>query len=230
MIELLFFLLTPLLFFVFKQIQKVLNVTFANPILLSILVIAVGLYMGGGSYIQYQAANVPFTSLLELAIVALAIPLYNEFETIKKDFLNVLLCVCTGVITSSTVAITVAYLLGASDQLIATVAPNAVTTPIAITVATNLGGIAPLSAVIVICVGIVGAIIAIPLLTLFKSFNSASSGLAIGVACHAIGTARALEYNAAMGAYASTSLILSTVLTPLLLPAIFSIFKLVSGF
>lgn len=222
-------LITPCLFIAFRALQSHYQWLIFNPILLSIVVISVTLYQLDIEYQKYNQSSVLFNTLLEFAIVALALPLYNEFNQIRNQLLKVVICATVGVIVSSTTAMAIAFYLGASDVIISSVAPNAVTTPIAISVSSLLNGIPALSAIIVICVGIIGATFALPLLILVNGDKPIENGLAIGSACHAIGTAKANEHNPEMGAYASVSLILSAILTPLLLPIIHTLFQAISN-
>ena len=213
------FLLTPICFFISKHTQThILKTTFFNPILVSIVVISIILVWADIPYEHFAKISTPFTWLLELAIVALAIPLYKEARNIKKQTWQFLLSSMLGVFVSSNIAMFCAYLFNMPKVLILSLAPNAVTTPIAIEVSAHIGGIPALSAVIVICVGIFGAVIGLPLLKLFSISNPKAQGIAIGAACHAVGTARAVEVNEQMGAFASVSLILSAILTPLIIP------------
>jgi putative effector of murein hydrolase len=118
-----------------------------------------------------------------------------------------------------------AYILGANETLIVSLAPNAVTAPIAIAVSEQLNGMGALSAVVVICVGLIGAIFGLPILNLVNIKSEQAQGLALGAACHAIGTARAVEHSEKLGAFASLSLALSAMLTPLLVPIVYTFLK-----
>ena len=161
------------------------------------------------------------TFLLEPAIVALAVPLYKEFIHIKSQLKFILVSCTLGVISSTVTALFIAYILGANNQIIASVAPNAVTSPIAMTLANSLGGIASLAATIVILIGVLGAIYAHPFLKIIGVSDKSAQGLAMGAACHALGTARAIEIDSKIGAFASISLIVSAVLTSILLPILY---------
>lgn len=221
-------LLSPFCFFTFKWLHKhYLNYNICNPVLLSIASISLLLIWGDIPYSDFATINAPYFWLLDLAIVALAIPLYKESRTIKQNTWRYIICSATGVVTSALIAMLVAYCLGASEQLIASLAPNAVTTPIAIEVSEQLNGISALSAVVVICVGIFGAVFGLPLLKLFGVNQTASQGIALGAACHALGTARAIEIDERMGAFASISLVLSAILTPIIIPVVYTLLKMV---
>lgn len=212
------FLLTPALFIFFKHIQSKLKFALFNPVLLSIVALMTCLGLMQIEYHDYKHIATPYFWLLELAIVALAIPLYKEFVSIKQHIKKILLCNLFGLFVSSSVAVLVAHVLGADNVITASLAPNAVTTPIAISISEYLNGLPSLSAVIVILVGVFGAVFAMPIFKLTGISNWHARGLAIGSACHAIGTARALEENDTMGAYASVSLTLCACFAPFMIP------------
>jgi predicted murein hydrolase (TIGR00659 family) len=220
------FLLTVICFFSFKWLQyHCVRHSLVNPILLSIITIAIILTKSDINYAAYAKANQLLFVLLDLAVVSLAIPLYKVLNTIRQDFYKYLLCSCFGVVCSSLCAMLLAYILGANETLIVSLAPNAVTAPIAIAVSEQLNGMGALSAVVVICVGLIGAIFGLPILNLVNIKSEQAQGLALGAACHAIGTARAVEHSEKLGAFASLSLALSAMLTPLLVPIVYTFLK-----
>ena len=80
------------------------------------------------------------------------------------------------------------------------------------------GGIPSLTAAIVVCVGLLGAVFGFKMLEVWHVRNPYSQGLGLGAASHAVGTSRAMEKGDTYGAYASLGLILNGVLTALLTP------------
>ena len=134
----------------------------------------------------------------------------------------VLLGLAAGALTAVVSAVGSAWLLGASVPTQLSLAPKSVTTPIAMAVAERIGGIASLTAVLVIVTGIVGAVIAPALFRLLRVQDHAIQGFALGVTAHGIGTARALQISEEAGAFAALAMGLNGVVTALLLPALFS--------
>jgi putative effector of murein hydrolase len=129
-----------------------------------------------------------------------------------------------GSLTAIASAVGVAALFGASHQTIASLAPKSVTTPIAMAVAAEIGGIPSLTAVLVITTGVFGAVFARSILNLLRVTEPEVRGFALGVASHGIGTARAFQVSEEMGAFAGLGMGLNGVFTafvvPVLLPAI----------
>ena len=106
------------------------------------------------------------------------------------------------------------------------IVPKSITTAIAIDVATYLGGITEITIATVLITGIFGAMLS-PLFNKILNVKSDKIiGLALGTSAHAVGTAKAVGTNEVQGAFASTSLILSGLLTVLLNPLFVQLFKL----
>ena len=108
--------------------------------------------------------------------------------------------------------------LGLSAGTVASIAPKSVTAAIAMGISEQLGGTPPLTAVLVIATGILGAILITPLMNLIRVKDYAARGFAAGLAAHGIGTARALQVNEKAGAHAALAMGLNGLVTALLAP------------
>jgi predicted murein hydrolase (TIGR00659 family) len=190
----------------------------ANPVAIAIALISLVLVASGMSYQRYFAGAQFVHFLLGPATVALALPLARQMPRLRRSLFPLACALLAGSVTAIVSAVAVAGLLGASPQLLRTIAPKSATSPIAMAVAEHLGGIPALTAVLVICTGIFGAIIGRSLMNALRVESHAARGLALGVACHGIGTARAFQVSAEMGAYAGLGMGLNGVLTALLAP------------
>jgi putative effector of murein hydrolase len=111
-------------------------------------------------------------------------------------------------------------MLGAGEPVVLSLAPKSVTTPIAMEVTKSLGGIAPLTAAIVIMVGVFGSMIGFKLMKLCGISNPISQSLAMGTAAHAVGTAEATKVSERYGAYSGLGIIFNGTLTAVLAPII----------
>ena len=120
----------------------------------------------------------------------------------------------------------IAKLLGASPEVIMSLAPKSVTTPIAMEVSEAVGGIPSLTAAVVIVVGLFGATCGFKVLQVGRVGSPIAQGLSMGTASHAVGTSRAMEVSGKYGAYASLGLTLNGILTALLAPTILRILGL----
>jgi predicted murein hydrolase (TIGR00659 family) len=190
----------------------------ANPVAISVAIIALVLVASGMSYQRYFAGAQFVHFLLGPATVALALPLARQVPRLRQSLLPLACALLAGSVTAIVSAVTVGVLLGASAQLARTIAPKSATSPIAMAVSEHLGGIPALTAVLVIGTGVFGAIAARSLLNALRIESHAARGLALGVAAHGIGTARAFQVSPEMGAWAGLGMGLNGVLTALLAP------------
>ena len=113
--------------------------------------------------------------------------------------------------------------MGASQEVILSLAPKSVTTPIAMEVTKTIGGIPSLTAAVVVCVGLLGAVLGFKTLKVMKVNSPIAQGLSLGTASHAVGTSAAMDISSKYGAYASLGLTLNGILTALLTPTILSL-------
>lgn len=181
------------------------------------LVIAL-LKLTGVSYQTYFAGAQFIHFLLGPATVALAVPLYRNFEQVKKSALPIFGSLLIGGVTAIISAVLIAKSFGASHELAASLAPKSVTAPIAMGLSERIGGAPFLTAALVIATGILGAIILTPLMKWMRITDSAAIGMAAGVSAHGIGTARAFHIDSTAGAFAGIAMGLNGALTSLILP------------
>jgi predicted murein hydrolase (TIGR00659 family) len=191
---------------------------FANPVLIAILLIAAWLAVSGVSYEHYFSGAQLIHFLLGPATVALAIPLYDNFERIRASALSITVAVVAGASAAAGVAIVLGWALGGSEEIVRSLAPKSATAPIAIAVAQQIGGLPPLAAVLAIATGITGGVLATSLLDRLRIVDWRIRGLAAGVAAHGIGTARVMALNDTGGAFGSLGMGLCGFVTALLLP------------
>jgi predicted murein hydrolase (TIGR00659 family) len=190
----------------------------ANPVAIAIALISLVLVASGMSYQRYFAGAQFVHFLLGPATVALAVPLARQVPRLRQSLFPLACAMLCGCVTAIVSAVGVAVLLGASPELAASIAPKSATTPIAMAISEHLGGVPALTAVLVIGTGIFGAITARFLMHALGVKSHAAQGLALGMASHGIGTARAFQVSPEMGAYAGLGMGMNGVLTALLAP------------
>ena len=153
----------------------------------------------------------------------MGVPLYRQLETIKKQVLPILLAELAGCLVGLVSVVLFAELFGATRDVAVSLAPKAVTTPIAIEISNAMGCIAPLTAAVVVCTGIFGNLAGFRLAKLSHIKSPMAGGLSIGTASHAVGTAAAMQRGERWGAFSSLGLTLNGLLTALLSPIILSL-------
>lgn len=208
------------LYFLSKLVQKKTGWVLLNPILLTIAAIIAFLKMSNVSYDTYYSAGRYIDFWLKPSVVALGVPLYLQLEKIKKQLLPILLSQLAGCIFGVISVVLTAKLLGASKDVILSLAAKSVTTPIAMEVTKSIGGIPSLTAAVVVCVGLFGAIFGFKVLKLLKIGSPIAQGLSMGTAAHAVGTSTAMDVSGKYGAYASLGLTLNGIFTALFTPTI----------
>lgn len=206
-----------------RQLQKLTGWVVLNPILVTIAVLIAFLQLTGISYDTYVEGGRHIDFWLKPAIVALGVPLYQHLDEIRRQWLPILLSQLVGCLTGLLSVVGIASLMGASREVIVSLAPKSVTTPIAMEVCKTASGIPSLTAAIVVCVGLFGAVFGFKILEVWHVKNPFSQGLSMGTASHAVGTSRAMEKGETYGAYSSLGLILNGVLTALLTPFVLRI-------
>jgi predicted murein hydrolase (TIGR00659 family) len=182
----------------------------ANPVAIAVaLVSLVQRYFAGAQFVHF---------LLGPATVALAVPLARQVPRLRRAFVPLACALTCGCVTAIVSSVALAMLLGATPQIARTLGPKSATTPIAMAVAERLGGYPSLTAVLVMGTGILGAITARYLFNAIRVDSPVARGFALGVAAHGIGTARAFQVSAEMGAFAGLGMGLNGALTALLAP------------
>ena len=191
-----------------------------NPILFTIAALILFLKLSGISYETYNEAGELIAFWLKPAVVALGVPLYLQLEMIKKQWLSILLSQLVGCLVGVISVVLIAKGLGASPDVICSLAPKSVTTPIAMEVSNATGGIPSLTAAVVVMVGLFGAVFGFKVLDMGRVKSPIAQGLSMGTASHAIGTSAAMEVSRKYGAYASLGLTLNGILTAILAPMV----------
>lgn len=169
-------------------------------------------YFDGAQFVHF---------LLGPATVALAIPLYNYFTKLKQLLIPVLGALLIGSITAIISAVGFGWLFGLSHETLLSLAPKSITTPIAMGVSEQIGGLPSLTAVLVIFTGIIGATIAKEVLDLLHIQDNSVRGFAMGLSSHGLGTARAFQLHEEVGAFSGLAMglngLATTILTPILI-------------
>jgi len=209
---------TVLVYLCCELLYKKTKVALLNPVMISIVVLIVGLKLIGVDFDTYSKGTYPLRLLLDASVVALAFPLYQQWETIRKDYKKILFCMFIGSSIGIVSVVLLAWGFGASEKVMLSLIPKSITTPIAVKVSESLGGIPPLSAAIVIMVGIFGSVVGVQFLKLMKINKPESVGLAMGTAAHGLGTARVAPLGENYAAMAGLAIAFNGLLTAILSP------------
>jgi predicted murein hydrolase (TIGR00659 family) len=191
-----------------------------NPVLISVTLIAVLLWLTHTPYKTYFEGAQFVHFLLGPATVALGVPLYRNFALVRANAWPMAAALGAGAVVAIVSAVGVAALLGAPRVALISLAPKSVTAGVAMAVSEKLGGLPPLTAVLVILTGVIGAVIVTPMMNALGIRDYAARGFAAGLASHGIGTARAFTVDPVAGVFAGVAMGLNAVVTPALAPLI----------
>jgi predicted murein hydrolase (TIGR00659 family) len=190
----------------------------AHPVPLAIAIVSALLALTDTSFPTYFAGAQFVHFLLGPATVALAVPLYRQWPVVRRSIVPMAVALLVGCVTAIVAAVGLALLLGLPQEMALALAPKSVTAAIAMGVAETLGADPALAAVLVITTGILGAMLAKPVLDLARVSHRAARGFAIGLAAHGIGTARAFQDGELAGTFAGIAMGLNGLLTATLMP------------
>ena len=184
-----------------------------NPLLISIIVSIAVLLIGDVNYDTYNEGAKYLSWLLTPATVCLAIPLYEKWELLKKNYKAVLLGLLAGTITSLTTVFILAKLCNLSHEEYVTMLPKSITTAIGRGVSEELGGYVTITVAVIIFTGVLGNMFGELICRICKITEPISKGLAFGAASHAIGTAKAIEIGEIEGAMSGLAIAVSGIFT-----------------
>ncbi|WGE53747.1 LrgB family protein [Actinobacillus equuli] len=217
----LYTLLTIVVFFLSVKLSKKLAISLLNPFLLTLLLLVAILVIFQIPYKEYQQGTSPLSHFLGLAIVALAIPLYEQFPQIRQRWKAISFILLLGTLVSMCSGMLLALLLGGTQDIVAALMPKSVTMPLALVITGEIGGEFALSAVGVMVAGLLGAVLGVPILKLARITNPQAIGMSLGIASHALGTARCMELNTKSASYSSLALVICGLLSSFIAPPIF---------
>lgn len=197
-----------------------------TPVLTASLVIIGILLTFDITYEQYSQAKEWMTFLLGPATVALAVPMYQNRNVILEKIIPALFGLSVGTISTIISAVWISKAFGFSEEIQAAAAVKAVTTPVAIEAVLIINGDPALASAFVIIAGIVGAVIAPPLLSVLKINDPLSRGLGIGTVSHVIGTSQAIKEGPIEGAVSSMAMGIAAIFTSIILPWLYPVIQL----
>jgi putative effector of murein hydrolase len=189
-----------------------------HPTVLGALLVALLLWLLGIEYADYKLGVGALTLLLGTATVALAVPLYLQLPLMRSLALPLSITLLAGASFAALSAVGIAWALGGNELTLLSLAPKSVSTPIAIGISREIGGLAELTTGAVIMTAAIGISVAPLCYRLLHIDDARVQGFALGIAAHAMGAARAFETNAVAGAFASLGLCLTGTLSAVAIP------------
>ena len=189
-----------------------------QPVLVGMLLLMGILLLSGLDFEEYLQMTSSFTVLLGPVIVALAVPLYLNLRHIRRLIKPVMQTLLIAGLLATLLGSGLAWLFGASEDMLRTLLTKSVTSPFSILLASEVGGIPALAAIFSIITGIIGAILGPDLLRIAGVTHPAARGMAFGLTSHAVGTATAIREGEQCGAFSALAMSLIGLFTAVLLP------------
>ncbi|KKO54681.1 CidB/LrgB family autolysis modulator [Paenibacillus sp. DMB20] len=217
--------LTLIIYWAAKKLYQRKNKVYFSPLLLTPIIIVVILMQTGVSYESYNEGAGWLSDLLQPATVAFAVPLYKNFQTLKKHAAEIMVSVISGSVMAIISSAFLAKWLHLSSSLTTSLVPRSITTPIAMNVSQVIGGVPNMTAVFVIMTGILGSMIGPSVMKVFRIKGDIARGILFGTSAHGTGTSKAFEFSSLSGTISSISMILAALFTlcaaPLLMSFLF---------
>ena len=190
------------------ELKKRFKFAIFNPLLIAIILVMIVLVSLHIDYDVYNEGAVYISYLLTPATVCLAVPLYEQFELLKKNWKALLIGILSGCIASMGSILAMSVIFSLSHEEYVSFLPKSITTAIGMGVSEELGGYVSITVAVIIITGVLEQV-----LKLFRVTDPIAKGVAFGTASHAIGTAKAMEIGEIEGAMSSLSIVVSGIIT-----------------
>lgn len=200
--------------------QKKLRSPICNPILIGVVIVLAFLKLTGMENRDYQAGTAAMSWLMTPATVCLAIPMYEQFQALRKNLKAIVAGIVSGTVVCLAVVLIFTLLAGYDRSLIISLLPKSVTSAIGVPLSELSGGIASITTAAIIFTGIIANVMGTFLCRAFSLTGEAARGVALGVSGHVIATTKANEMSPLTGAVSSLSLVIAGLLTAALFPAL----------
>lgn len=224
MIAFICILLTVLVYYLSKQLYKKVRFAFLSPLLIAPCILSSMLVGFHIDYSDYDSGGRWLSNLLQPAVVGFAIPLY-KFRKVMKKYAKIIAISMTAGVTIAIVSSGLfSHVVRLNDHYLLSLLPRSITTPIAMAVSVDIGGMPTMTAIFVIVTGISGMILGPMVIRYLHIQEKLAKGLLLGMGAHGAGTSKALEFGSEEGAAASLAMVLAAIFTlvfaPILTPLI----------
>lgn len=216
-------LLSLIAFEIALWIQRKTKLLILNPLLVSIVFVMLFLFLGNIEIADYQIGGDIINMFLGPATVVLAVPLYQQMNSLKNYLMPILLGVFIGSVVGMLSILLCGWLMNFDNQILASLLPKSVTTPIGIEISNELGGIPSITVLNILITGILGTVISEFTLKFFRISDPVAKGIAIGTSSHAVGTSKALQMGRIEGAMSSLAIGVAGLMTVFIAPLLWNL-------
>ncbi|MBP2652770.1 MAG: CidB/LrgB family autolysis modulator [Firmicutes bacterium] len=213
-------ILTVIIYFSAKWYYQNNPKAYLSPLLTAPLLIIAFLTLTHISYQAYYSGAKWLSNTLQPATIAFAFPLYKYRSTLKQHAGEIIVGVLFGSIIAIISSDWIAKSFSLNPQLVSSLIPHSITTPIAMDIAKNIGGIPAIAAVFVIITGLAGALIGPLIIKLLKIETEVARGILFGTSAHGAGTAKAFEFSSVTGTISSLAMIITAIISACIIPTL----------
>lgn len=199
-------------------LQKRFKSTLFNPVVIALCLTILGLKLFDVDYETYRKDAAALTYLVTPTTICLAVPLYRQFELVKRNWLAILAACVVGTFVNAILVWLCARAFQMEFAEYMTLLSKSITMAIGVGITQEFGGYVPITCGIITIAGVTGNLSGIFFLKRLNILSPMAQGLAIGVSSHAFGTARALEIGETEGAFSGLAIALTGVCTVLVAP------------
>lgn len=215
---------TIIIFYSSKKFYATYQKIWLSPLLTCPLIIIMLLYVFKIDYSQYNGGAEWLSTLLGPATVAFAVPIYKNYALLKKNAVAIFTSLLVGSIVAIVSSFLFALFAGLNKEMINSLVPKSITTPIAMDISTMIGGEPTMTAVFVIVTGLTGSVVG-PLVIHYMRFKQAAAkGLLLGMGAHGAGTSKAFEFGEKEGTFSSLAMIVAALVSIILSETFFPLF------
>lgn len=211
-------ILTLAAFQIGQACQKKWKLPIFNPTLIGMVLVILFVLLFGMDPEGYSSGTKLIFWLMTPATISLAVPMYEQFQVLKKSLKAMLAGVCAGALSCMLMIVAVSLLLKFDRSILISLMPKSVTTAIGMSLSEMFGGMGGVTVAAIIITGIGGNMMGPMLCKLFGITDEVAQGVAFGTAAHVIGTAKANELSQLTGAASSLSLVVAGLLTAVFMP------------
>ena len=205
------------------QCQKKWKTPLFNPILIGMLLVILFLSLTGMERKSYQEGTKYLSWLMTPATISLAIPMYEQFQALRKNLKAIAVGVAAGTVSCLGMVLALSLIFGYDQSLTISLLPKGITTAIGMTLAELYGGTSSIATLAIVITGILGNMFGTYFCKWFGITQEIAQGVAFGTSSHVIGTAKVNELSTLTGAVSSLSLVVSGLLTALVFPLLTSL-------
>jgi putative effector of murein hydrolase len=193
----------------------------ANPLIIAMLLVIATLVIFDIPLDAYEEGSSFIHMFLAPVTAVLALTIWRQKQALLANLLPITLGTLVGSAAAITTVLGLSALLGVDDSVLASLLSKSVTTPVAVAITEQLGGLPALTIASTVITGLTGNLLAPMMIKLFSITDPIAQGVGIGCSSHALGTSKALEIGEVQGAMSSISITLSAFWTVLLIAVFF---------